>query len=254
MSRCANCGGDANRRCAQCKTVVYCDVSCQREHWRKGHREICQRIGRLAAMCRGLGEGSMEPQDINENIARTDIDLLRDYFESDSADDRDKYLRDVFVLRGQRVDNCVMGVAERFPELDGITRAGFSLPSRPGWTEEGLAEVAQVIAHCLSLTVPSEEEKRMVHNVVDAIWRILHASVQGSDAFAGVRQHYKNALTEEDIAHFEQYFPTIGRALRAVGTGEYGGQVINFVEKWSTLFEEDDVEKRYGALLGTVLI
>lgn len=30
------------KKCARCLAVAYCSESCQREHWRNGHREVCK--------------------------------------------------------------------------------------------------------------------------------------------------------------------------------------------------------------------
>jgi hypothetical protein len=41
---CAGCGrGGAALTCGRCRAVRYCDVNCQRTHWRGGHREACSR-------------------------------------------------------------------------------------------------------------------------------------------------------------------------------------------------------------------
>lgn len=41
---CANCGKDNERLlyCSRCKVAGYCNVSCQREAWRKGHKSACE--------------------------------------------------------------------------------------------------------------------------------------------------------------------------------------------------------------------
>ncbi len=50
MSECANCGvaetSDSKKlkRCAGCISVVYCSASCQKEHWKKGHSNLCRKI------------------------------------------------------------------------------------------------------------------------------------------------------------------------------------------------------------------
>ena len=44
MSTCAACGkaGDNLKTCTSCKQVKYCNVSCQRAHWRK-HKKECRK-------------------------------------------------------------------------------------------------------------------------------------------------------------------------------------------------------------------
>ncbi|KDN41362.1 hypothetical protein RSAG8_07477, partial [Rhizoctonia solani AG-8 WAC10335] len=42
--RCSLCGNPSAsmRRCARCKSARYCDDSCQRKHWKKGHKLTCK--------------------------------------------------------------------------------------------------------------------------------------------------------------------------------------------------------------------
>ena len=41
---CAHCRGKNSRfRCSQCKVVSYCSRDCQREHWKSGHRQVCNK-------------------------------------------------------------------------------------------------------------------------------------------------------------------------------------------------------------------
>ena len=40
---CANCGlVGAKRKCSRCVSCSYCDVHCQRQHWRGGHKDVCK--------------------------------------------------------------------------------------------------------------------------------------------------------------------------------------------------------------------
>lgn len=41
---CAECGMSAPKRCSACKSVHYCSVDHQREHWSRGHKEECDRL------------------------------------------------------------------------------------------------------------------------------------------------------------------------------------------------------------------
>ena len=34
--------GERFNSCSRCKVVYYCSKTCQREHWRNGHRDTCQ--------------------------------------------------------------------------------------------------------------------------------------------------------------------------------------------------------------------
>ena len=43
---CSHAG--AQRQCAHCRSVAYCNVDCQRSEWR-GHRDECARIGRIVS-------------------------------------------------------------------------------------------------------------------------------------------------------------------------------------------------------------
>jgi hypothetical protein len=43
---CANCGASAScklLRCSSCRVTYYCNVACQRAHWRTVHKEICHK-------------------------------------------------------------------------------------------------------------------------------------------------------------------------------------------------------------------
>ncbi|KAF2367824.1 Zinc finger MYND-type [Trinorchestia longiramus] len=39
---CAVCSKEATQRCANCRQVFYCRRECQREHWKKGHKNACK--------------------------------------------------------------------------------------------------------------------------------------------------------------------------------------------------------------------
>ena len=46
LRTCAFCGkaGDKLRRCARCRTVAYCDRTCQKQDWKQGHKQVCEDI------------------------------------------------------------------------------------------------------------------------------------------------------------------------------------------------------------------
>ena len=39
-------GGVRFSHCSRCKVVVYCSKSCQKQHWRNGHKDTCQRLSK----------------------------------------------------------------------------------------------------------------------------------------------------------------------------------------------------------------
>ena len=47
--RCAACGIEERklRRCARCRTVSYCSVDCQRQHWPE-HKQRCKQLWHVA--------------------------------------------------------------------------------------------------------------------------------------------------------------------------------------------------------------
>ena len=48
LTTCAACAAPLAHdapRCIRCKTR-YCDATCQHDHWRRGHKQICKRIHR----------------------------------------------------------------------------------------------------------------------------------------------------------------------------------------------------------------
>jgi hypothetical protein len=49
---CGNCGkvSDSNKACAQCKRISYCDILCQKEHWKK-HKKVCFAAGAKCTRC-----------------------------------------------------------------------------------------------------------------------------------------------------------------------------------------------------------
>ena len=57
--QCATCGkaGDALLKCGQCRSVLYCDVSCQRKGW-KSHKESCVPVHTEVQGGAGGGRGS----------------------------------------------------------------------------------------------------------------------------------------------------------------------------------------------------
>ena len=44
-STCCVCGKPACKRCAACRSVVFCSIDCQRVHWRAGHQRECGHRG-----------------------------------------------------------------------------------------------------------------------------------------------------------------------------------------------------------------
>ena len=54
LMACSNCGIQELDllRCGQCKSEFYCSKVCQKQHWKKGHKETC-----MAIIC--LGEQSI---------------------------------------------------------------------------------------------------------------------------------------------------------------------------------------------------
>lgn len=51
LRTCAFCGkaGDKLRRCERCRTVAYCNRTCQKRHWHQGHKKVCKKIVHVAA-------------------------------------------------------------------------------------------------------------------------------------------------------------------------------------------------------------
>ena len=48
LTNCAACAAPLAHdapRCVRCKTR-YCDATCQHDHWRRGHKQICKKIHR----------------------------------------------------------------------------------------------------------------------------------------------------------------------------------------------------------------
>ena len=48
LTNCAACAAPLAHnapRCVRCK-LRYCDSSCQHDHWRRGHKQICKKIHR----------------------------------------------------------------------------------------------------------------------------------------------------------------------------------------------------------------
>ena len=44
--KCKACGADrATKKCSSCHTVTYCNVECQKVHWKKSHKITC--LGKL---------------------------------------------------------------------------------------------------------------------------------------------------------------------------------------------------------------
>lgn len=43
---CANCGKAASKllRCTACKSILYCNADCQRQHWRSSHKGKCKEM------------------------------------------------------------------------------------------------------------------------------------------------------------------------------------------------------------------
>ena len=43
IGKCAHCKKDATKKCSQCKSVFYCDTTCQKKHWTK-HKHACKKL------------------------------------------------------------------------------------------------------------------------------------------------------------------------------------------------------------------
>ncbi|KAK9077773.1 hypothetical protein SSX86_006111 [Deinandra increscens subsp. villosa] len=41
---CLVCGNSTKKQCSRCKVVRYCSESCQKSHWKSGHKEKCEEI------------------------------------------------------------------------------------------------------------------------------------------------------------------------------------------------------------------
>ena len=61
-SRCAACHAplESPKRCGGCKAECYCDLACQRAHWKAGHKRECAGLGKLR---RALGDDESEVLD-----------------------------------------------------------------------------------------------------------------------------------------------------------------------------------------------
>ena len=47
MASCVHCGTSPERdetfsHCSRCKVMVYCSKTCQKQHWKSGHKDTCQ--------------------------------------------------------------------------------------------------------------------------------------------------------------------------------------------------------------------
>jgi hypothetical protein len=40
-TECANCAGEGKALCKRCENTSYCSKSCQRQHWKEGHKRFC---------------------------------------------------------------------------------------------------------------------------------------------------------------------------------------------------------------------
>lgn len=48
LDRCAECGKPNALACKGCKFLSYCSRDCQKEGWKRGHKEVCKHLGYLA--------------------------------------------------------------------------------------------------------------------------------------------------------------------------------------------------------------
>lgn len=44
LGMCNFCGTLASQRCANCRQVFYCKKECQKQDWKKGHKEECKAV------------------------------------------------------------------------------------------------------------------------------------------------------------------------------------------------------------------
>ena len=45
MKSCGNCGKESPKHsCSRCRSVFYCDRECQKQHWKKGHKNFCATV------------------------------------------------------------------------------------------------------------------------------------------------------------------------------------------------------------------
>jgi len=64
---CIECGHEATQRCANCRRVFYCGRSCQKQHWKRGHKTHCRpyviqsdtTLGRHLVACKDIAAGDV---------------------------------------------------------------------------------------------------------------------------------------------------------------------------------------------------
>ena len=42
--KCGNCGEEATKKCSRCKSIYYCTVECQKNHYKSTHKKVCKKI------------------------------------------------------------------------------------------------------------------------------------------------------------------------------------------------------------------
>lgn len=81
---CAGCkkprselGEVSMRRCSGCRTVMYCTVACQRDHWRRGHRQDCKEHSKTLAAVQKLTAGTNFTSDWEQWTCNSNVVLTR---------------------------------------------------------------------------------------------------------------------------------------------------------------------------------
>ena len=106
LTKCAACAAplalDAPR-CVRCKTR-YCNATCQHDHWRRGHKQICKKIHRG-----GNAEQYHANQKYKEAVAEAVEACADDTMLASRANPTDDIFRDIFYaekILGEDAENA----------------------------------------------------------------------------------------------------------------------------------------------------
>ncbi|XP_012455330.1 ubiquitin carboxyl-terminal hydrolase 19 [Gossypium raimondii] len=81
VSTCAVCSNPASKKCSRCKSVRYCSLTCQKVHWKDGHKTKCKVNSAQTANTKSFSGVALVPARGTSTISKKPTEVLFPYNE-----------------------------------------------------------------------------------------------------------------------------------------------------------------------------